>query len=414
MVKKNNMINFIAEDSINKRNFLKYKGDKGFVITPSPFATAYSFANNRQPRSVSKNYSEKSVYAVGVGYSPKSWARQDLFNYIPERIKYRIRTKKVFFMIDQSHEGYHTDFLFRWFHDQCEKHQLPLSQIIYVTGDRDVENRYNKFKQLNNIKEGIHTIAYSHFEQYIYTALEEKESFGKTYQFLTDNTMQIKDFNCLQKRVRLHRVHLFKELVNRQILDKGIISMNKIPDMPKVKFMDDAEVQNLNSLLPMLPENHMRQENVFSSQDCGLFLKELNADIMQKSFLSVISEALFFDSEGDDGSFLSEKSFKPIACKHPFIIVSSHRILEHIRSLGYKTFHPYIDESYDTEPDPWKRIKMIADVIEKFVNKTYDEKLLWFKSVQNICEYNYDRLVINCTTEEKERFVKFEQIVKGN
>lgn len=46
--------------------------------------------------------------------------------------------------------------------------------------------------------------------------------------------------------------------------------------------------------------------------------------------------------------FISEKSFKPLAFKHPFIINGTPGTLAHLRSRGFETFDHVIDESYDT------------------------------------------------------------------
>ena len=47
---------------------------------------------------------------------------------------------------------------------------------------------------------------------------------------------------------------------------------------------------------------------------------------------------------------ISEKTYKPILAGIPFIIWGNKPgILSHLRSLGFRTFEPYIDESYDLD-----------------------------------------------------------------
>jgi hypothetical protein len=63
--------------------------------------------------------------------------------------------------------------------------------------------------------------------------------------------------------------------------------------------------------------------------------------------------------------------------------------LEHIRKrFGYKTFHPYIDESYDMELDDMKRLEMIKIEIDKFSKKSKEEKDQFLNDVKDICVYN--------------------------
>jgi hypothetical protein len=53
----------------------------------------------------------------------------------------------------------------------------------------------------------------------------------------------------------------------------------------------------------------------------------------------------------DDKLFVSEKSFKPLAHRHPFMIYGTPGTLKHLRELGFQTFDHVIDETYDSEPN---------------------------------------------------------------
>ena len=46
-------------------------------------------------------------------------------------------------------------------------------------------------------------------------------------------------------------------------------------------------------------------------------------------------------------NFLTEKTYKPIAHKHPFIICSHEPILHKLTELGYNTFEEYLPVKYD-------------------------------------------------------------------
>ena len=46
--------------------------------------------------------------------------------------------------------------------------------------------------------------------------------------------------------------------------------------------------------------------------------------------------------------FITEKTYRNIKYKKPFIIMGQHISLASLHKLGYKTFHPLIDESYDS------------------------------------------------------------------
>ena len=91
--------------------------------------------------------------------------------------------------------------------------------------------------------------------------------------------------------------------------------------------------------------------------------------------------------------FLSEKIYKPFAFRHPFILLGWHGSLRVLRERGFKTFHPYIDESYDDEPDHNKRFDMIVNEIKRLEKFTDDQWIEWQHNIKSIVEYNYKYLV---------------------
>jgi hypothetical protein len=88
--------------------------------------------------------------------------------------------------------------------------------------------------------------------------------------------------------------------------------------------------------------------------------------------------------------FLSEKTFKVIACNHPFIIMGNKDSMRMMRKIGYKTFEKYIDQSYDSLPTH-ERMKSIIESIRKVDN--IKDKLEWFKSMEEDIKFNQTLLI---------------------
>jgi hypothetical protein len=90
--------------------------------------------------------------------------------------------------------------------------------------------------------------------------------------------------------------------------------------------------------------------------------------------------------------FLTEKTYKVIAAKHPFIVAQRPRVLEVLRAEGYKTFHPYIDESYDLIENDVERLHAIKNEVLRL--STYsDEQWLEFQhNVKPIVDHNFELL----------------------
>jgi hypothetical protein len=101
-----------------------------------------------------------------------------------------------------------------------------------------------------------------------------------------------------------------------------------------------------------------------------------------------VTETNFFNGP----RFLTEKIFKPVKYRHPFILASTPKSLEYIRSLGYKTFSPIFNEDYDLEENPCKRMMMIVTEIERLCNLSDDEWTSMLIELDKICDYNFDIL----------------------
>ena len=82
---------------------------------------------------------------------------------------------------------------------------------------------------------------------------------------------------------------------------------------------------------------------------------------------------------------ITEKTLKAINARMPFVSIACHKYLYRLKKLGFKTFSPYIDESYDNEPDNYKRTEMAVASLFKFVNNPTH-----LGEIQMICDHNYN------------------------
>jgi hypothetical protein len=62
--------------------------------------------------------------------------------------------------------------------------------------------------------------------------------------------------------------------------------------------------------------------------------------------------------------------------------------LAKIRSYGFKTFSPWINESYDDEKDPQKRMIAIVEEMTRISKLPSQEKQLLFANCHSIAQYN--------------------------
>ena len=87
---------------------------------------------------------------------------------------------------------------------------------------------------------------------------------------------------------------------------------------------------------------------------------------------------------------IGEKICKPIAAGQMFVIIGSHKFLRRLRQMGFKTFHPLIDESYDNEADVHIRAKKAIEAVREFLAKPINNQTA--QHLQATVDYNKKRL----------------------
>jgi len=216
-----------------------------------------------------------------------------------------------------------------------------------------------------------------------------------------------KCFLNFNRRWRPHRPALVALMKIRNLLDKGYVSLTKFDnkndwnpvnnwgnfvDMVEANFIKDPDLKQLfleNKEVIKSIEN--LTIDVEDLSDPIWYLTESTIKYYHETYFSIVSEPYYYrDSDEGHCIHFSEKTFKPIAHKHPFIIVSSPYSLRDLKRIGYKTFHPYIDESYDDEEDDDLRMIKIVNEIERLCNLSQSELKNFLDNCQDICEYNYN------------------------
>jgi hypothetical protein len=102
------------------------------------------------------------------------------------------------------------------------------------------------------------------------------------------------------------------------------------------------------------------------------------------SLIYVPTETVYFGSR----THLTEKTFKAIALEMPFILVAPAYSLKYLREYGFRTFAPYIDESYDSITDDIKRIERVTHILLEIQARSAAAKNALWQQLLPIVEYN--------------------------
>lgn len=186
---------------------------------------------------------------------------------------------------------------------------------------------------------------------------------------------------------RDHRV-LFLYNVIKQQLDNNHISAPRICPYENIDIIDIA-----NKYCNTYPDI----KQVFESADLPkLFAGEAtqqmtscwlgNFEEAQDSLIYVPSETVYFGNR----LHLTEKTFKAIALEMPFLLIAPAGSLEYLRHYGFQTFEPVLDEDYDLETDPVKRIEMVTAQLKELDNLSVRERQVIHRACLPMVEHNYN------------------------
>jgi len=189
---------------------------------------------------------------------------------------------------------------------------------------------------------------------------------------------------------RTHRLvmlyHIFKNgLAHNWISCPDVCPAENISIIQAIKsltstYPDIEKVFSQQTLPIYFPDE--TKNSIVSSTSARLDLFEQSAE----SLLYLITETVATGRR----QHLTEKTFKPICLRMPFIMVSCAGSLEYLRGYGFKTFDTLWDESYDYESNDTQRYKKISYLLQDLDSLSIKEKQRLFSSAIDICQHNYD------------------------
>lgn len=206
------------------------------------------------------------------------------------------------------------------------------------------------------------------------------------------NTSTLKKFLCLNRVPRELRYYFMYEMYKRNLLKDFRASLDKVESINDIVSYNDNIM--LNNIINKEQFNRMLAELpwVVDSNDFNInHWDTINYKFPIENLIFITTETLFQSSKVS--MFLTEKTFKPISLKMPFIILGQPGTLEQLKRAGYKTFDTLWDESYDQELDVLSRMHMICDLVETLSKRSIDELTNMVKSINDILEHNYTLLM---------------------
>lgn len=325
------------------------------------------------------------------------------FAHMPWHLMRLIRHHNGYILIDHSVEAFMGDDYLNALHGYFKGiHSLPLHKIIYLTGAMNAQDMYNKYCDrygiANTKDERLTIVAYPSSQQIFSTNIHNGSLVEPTYD---ENTVPEKLFLMWNRRFRRHRIEMALSLEKNNLVDRSYISFNYVdlerptvnfdtainlpyllnPDRGQLGITEDV-INRFRMKLPLVLDGETDVNQM--CEDNGSPTRKY----YQNSLVSIVTETHFTETEVT----LTEKSFKPIKEKHPFMIVGVPGTLKALRSMGFKTFGDFWNEDYDDIDCPIVRMQHIAFAQEQIGKWTNEQILEFRRKVKPIVEHNFQML----------------------
>ena len=347
-----------------------------------------------------QNLKNKWIYVLDCIGDPRGWlgkyegedenSIESLFSGISKVTIDQVRKDKAVIMIYQPMEGYSTDWLgediFKIIYDEIIKYKLNPKNILYVTGNCKLHSDFKKWKPKSKYSDLDNIIVHS-FNNERYLDFRSKWDIAD----LKSKKKRKKYFLCYNRTPRGHRLYLLSLLHGSGLIPKGFISCQKFDNSwLNGYFINLGLGRNLRSrMLKLIKEFNEGTPYIVDVDEWNTNHFDTSPPWpYEESFFSVTTNTLFEEK----AVFLDEKVWKPILNYHPFIFVGCGGSLEELGRQGFKTFHPFIDESYDKEKHPVKRMKAITKEIERLCSYTMKELENWHEQLLPRLKHNHNHL----------------------
>lgn len=319
-------------------------------------------------------------------FDPDTWRRA-----IPDSILKLIQLGHITLLVNNATESF-TDVIMPLYVSLIFQLNIKEENIVFCTGGADILATVNTVAELSN-KKLIKVILTSEFE----SSLQVAEQTKPTELPPEPPASTSRKFVNLNRRWRTHRPAFVALLSAHGLLEHGYVSLAEHSD-PGYSFTWELCWDQITRFHPDM--RSLDKTAIFNSTPLtvdGLdprinppWADQKSNWMYRDSYFSIVSETNYYAPET---RFLTEKTFKTVLHRHPFILLSRPYTLALFKEKGYQTFHPLINEAYDQELDDDKRMQMVLKETQRLCSLTAGELAEFRAATALICDYNYSILM---------------------
>lgn len=275
--------------------------------------------------------------------------------------------------------GFNMTWVWRFIHHQAELLSIPVDSFIFADS-----NYLTPALQESYGTKGFYKFWWERHNSFLTDSeydrrvVDVKDPSRKPYYFI-----------CLNRRFRWHRTKIILEIFKRWG-NKFLWSYDKPPINKELFTNKELAHFSFEEMLVKSGDFPLELYNILPKQidiDHGVNDTMTRLNLQEQAHISVVTETMFNEVET---LFFSEKVYKPIVSLQPFILIGSYNSLKILREQGYKTFHPYINESYDSIESHVARFDAIVHEIDRLSRLPESDIIELVKKCSDICIYNYN------------------------
>ena len=348
------------------KQYIHESESKNFTVDPLLDYIIFNYFNCKNEFKTFDQYTatDRSVIIIGLhgGWNQQKLALIDTWFATDPNRRAAFTDPNCRIIIDYSEEGF-TDSVFPDLTNWIARYNLT-DRVLYVSSTCNVQAEYLQWCRENRMPILMKCAWYGFFANWI--------NFNQRYRDHPELDIPMAQwapgtprFMSLNRRPYPHRIFFITLLEHFGLVERGAVSMpkhfeekdinwNKLDfDLPhqwtQLKdrcngYIDslDTSFNTVYNKLPLIADTDRFDIN---------YALDLNNTLYDTYPVNLVTETLFFTN----AIFPTEKIFKPMLHGQIFLLAGAPGFLKKLRSYGFKTFSPYIDETYDDIDDPVER-----------------------------------------------------------
>lgn len=324
--------------------------------------------------------------------SAKSGLSDDFVFNIPLDIVYRIQAGDCDLVWDMTFEMYNPDVMSWVRHEMGEVWTSRSREFMTNTQHKLGLHKDQVWVALNNREWQLHecefakTITVNKCDAWYYPEICRKYQDEQISKYHKGQRFR-NDFITTLGELRLHKTQLARRIYHNP--QRWLVSARQSEWDLKV---------NTELELPWHLDPHAWGERYTHYRK----IKPELMTVMSEAMIDVVCDTIMLSTPLSPTGQTTEKPYRSITMLKPFIYLGTHLGLQYLRDQGFKTFHNFWPEDYDSITDPEQRYHRVCDILHNISSDShFGQKLC---GIEKILIHNYEHYKTLITSKNHLRY----------